>query len=361
MIFNKKTAASAADNSCCEAVALPSYGSANSNTDTSIEYNYKDEEQSTQLQCEHAYVSKFTRSLPVIVLIAFAALVSHSLSSDPHAVTSSLQVLPLTTKPTPTDEIAKSVAEEALQTHLLDPSMNSELYHAGNVTAYLEHGGNPYSPPIPPPPEGCDATLIILRHCEAGLAREHCGLIGFQRSDYIATLFGEGGKWPKPSYLIAMAAGERHNIYAHNWREIETLVPLADKFGIDIDTTYGFPEKEALSNMLFARLRSGEMCGKLAVLSWKHHDMSHFAQSMGCRPEDGCPTEFGKYEYDHVWQIKYNYQLEKYAPYVVEDNTEHGMSKKHPWGEYPRWTVYGTVQAEFFDPLEWATKNGIYK
>ena len=55
-------------------------------------------------------------------------------------------------------------------------------------------------------------------------------------------------------------------------------IPLADKFGMDIDTTYGFPEKEALSNMLFARLGTGEMCGKLAVFSWKHHDMTHFAQ-----------------------------------------------------------------------------------
>ena len=113
-------------------------------------------------------------------------------------------------------------------------------------------------------------------------------------------------------------------LFAKNWREIESLVPLADKFGMGIDTTSGFPEKAALSNMIFARLGTGEMCGKLAVFSWKYHYMTGVALKMAVQ------QNLGKCEYDHVRQIKYNYKLEKYAPYVVEDITEqHAMSKKH--------------------------------
>ena len=85
---------------------------------------------------------------------------------------------------------------------------------------------------------------------------QHCGLIGFQRSNYIATLQYSAKEGSGLNFLTLLQW-----LFAKNWREIESLVPLADKFGMDIDTTYGFPEKEALSNMLFARLGTGEMCG----------------------------------------------------------------------------------------------------
>ena len=50
---------------------------------------------------------------------------------------------------------------------------------------------------------------------------------------------------------------------------------------------------------------------------------------MGVALKMAVQQNLGKCEYDHVRQIKYNYKLEKYAPYVVEDITEHDMSKKH--------------------------------
>ena len=371
MFFKKKPSTSAAGYSSCDDVALPSYnGSANSHmdTDTSTECNYEDGEQTRQ-----SHVSKMARPLSVAILsIAFAALVSRSLSLDPHAVSSSFSALTagivqrgLVHVPGKKELAATLNAKDAYHSQLSEPSVKSELYHAGNYSAYVNEGGDLDDPPIPPPPEGCDATILIVRHCEEGHSSEHCGLIGFQRAEYFATLFGEGAKWPKPSYLIGMAIGERaHNPYKKNWREIETIQPLADKFGMEIDVSIGFPEKQDLTNMLFARLRAGQLCGKLTVISWKHSDMPHFATSMGCTPDDGCPLKFGHFEYDELWQIKYHYEMQKYAPYVLDDFSEYGMEKRarHPWfGICPKWTVSGTVLKEAFDPLEWAKKKGLYK
>ena len=262
---------------------------------------------------------------------------------------------------------AQSFAKQSLREKLSKPTLQSELFYNGGgsdveILTRNSHDEEGHTP-LPPPSEGCDATLMLFRHCEGGLAREHCGFMGTQRSEYLATLFGEGGKWPVPSYLIAMAEGERHNPSVKNWREIETLQPLANKVNMEIDTSYGFPEKNELTDYIYSLLRSGEMCGKLAVLSWKHHDIPHFAHSMGCGPEEGCPISFEEYDYDHVWEIKYNYHLPKYAPFVAEDHSKKGNKKRkrHPWGNHPEWVVYGTVRSEAFDPLQYSTMMGLYK
>ena len=65
---------------------------------------------------------------------------------------------------------------------------------------------------------------------------------------------------------------------------------------------------------------------------------------------------YGEYDYEAVWQLTFSYHKEKYAPYVVEDNSKHGMREKmrKKWGLYPQWFVYGTIQHEDFDPLAFA-------
>ncbi len=38
-------------------------------------------------------------------------------------------------------------------------------------------------PPMPPPPSDCQSTLMIIRHCEKGNAREHCDSLGMFHHD----------------------------------------------------------------------------------------------------------------------------------------------------------------------------------
>lgn len=212
---------------------------------------------------------------------------------------------------------------------------------------------------LPPPPEGCQATVVLLRHCEKGIIREHCNAIGFERAKYIATLFGDEpeARWPAPSYLFATAPGDRSNSKVHNWREVETLQPLSNKTGVEIDDQYGIHNEGKFAKHIFHLLRSGEMCGKVAVVSWKHEDMSRLARKLGCGPEDGCPSDWASSEdFDSTWQILYSYHKQLYPSFAIEDK----KNKHKVWGQHPEWWITGYVQMENFDPLEFGKLNGVY-
>jgi hypothetical protein len=260
-------------------------------------------------------------------------------------------------------------ATRAFQENLYRPTLEAEIFHSTSMTTEEE---NP--PPLaghsnhridleekskPPPPEGCQATVVLLRHCEKGSIREHCNAIGFERAKYIATLFGDEpeARWPAPSYLFATAPGERNNDKVHNWREVETLQPLSNKTGVEINDKYGVHNKKKFAKHIFHLLRSGKMCGKVAVVSWKHEDMSHLARKLGCGPEDGCPSEWaGAEDFDSTWQILYSYHKQLYPSFAIEDK----RYKHKVWGQHPEWWIAGYVEMENFDPLEFGKLNGVY-
>lgn len=142
--------------------------------------------------------------------------------------------------------------------------------------------------------DGCEATVMLVRHCEKGDIREHCSYQGFERSVYLASLFGDGehDRWPLPSYIFALSPVGRDNARKMNFREIETVEPLATKAGITIDDSYPVHRAAELASEVLTFLQSGQMCGKLTVISWKHSEISHLARKLGCGPFEGCPVSF---------------------------------------------------------------------
>ena len=74
-------------------------------------------------------------------------------------------------------------------------------------------------------------------------------------------------------------------------------------------------------------MEEGKMCGKLAVISWKHSGIPHLASKLGCSETDGCPLDYSSKTYDQVWEIKVRYQngtchdfrivTDKYMLYLV--------------------------------------------
>ena len=82
------------------------------------------------------------------------------------------------------------------------------------------------------PPRGCEVTVQIIRHCEKDVLEDHCDYQGFERAQFLTTLFGNSSRWPVPSELYALDA---HRYSSHNykptslrkvnWREVETLLP----------------------------------------------------------------------------------------------------------------------------------------
>ena len=200
---------------------------------------------------------------------------------------------------------AQIFADQERENQLNRPILEAEGFY---YSKHLSKKAN-RNLPTHPPPNGCEATVLVIRHCENGAAREHCGFMGYERSEFLATLFGksEDTRWPVPSFIFATAPNERHKSEVLNWREIETVEPLSKKFNLTIDQSFGYPEKQNLANHIFTLLRTGEMCGRLAVISWKHHDIPHLTHSLGCGPEQGCPMHYDDMDFDSAWEIKYSF------------------------------------------------------
>jgi hypothetical protein len=199
-------------------------------------------------------------------------------------------------------------------------------------------------------PDGCEATVMIIRHCEKGDVREHCAYVGYERSVYLATQFGEDGeRWPSPSYIFAMSPPGQHNKHKMNFREIETVGPLAKKSGVTIDTSYTSHTKNSLTRQILTFLQTGQMCGKLTVVSWKHSEIGSLAHHLGCGPSQGCPVDYKGKNFDTVWQVKFAHRT-----------FDHSTHKSLKLPKEAEWRVFGSVQNEGFDPLAVSNAFGDY-
>lgn len=186
---------------------------------------------------------------------------------------------------------AQSLADEFLLTYLATPRKLKDQKH--------------HKPPAINVPDGCEATVVIVRHCEKGSIREHCSYSGYERSVYLSTIFGDDDeRWPAPSYIFALDAGSRHSKKKRVYREMETVLPLAVKTNLTVDYSYDVQHTKELGQNISDMLRSGKMCGKVAVICWKHSGIPHLAHKLGCGPEQGCPADYPSYSFDQAWQIK---------------------------------------------------------
>jgi hypothetical protein len=89
----------------------------------------------------------------------------------------------------------------------------------------------------PDPEEGCEATVILVRHCEKGSVREHCSYPGYERSVYLASLFGDDNeRWPAPSAIFAENPHRHKN--KMNFREIELVGPTSEKLNGAYSTSF---------------------------------------------------------------------------------------------------------------------------
>jgi hypothetical protein len=277
----------------------------------------------------------------------------------------------------------------------------------------------------------CETTLLVMRHCDKLETDDendedtttnpsnddphrrhrnmkhrdrHCSFVGYERADYIATLFGNTSKYryPIPKNLYALSANRSNNYM--NYREWETLYPLSKMINVSItvvDDTFA-------TQHYFPLLQSGTLCGQIAVLSWKHSLIPDLVNSLGCGPENGCPMTYPIETFDQVWQIKYVFHPtgpklddttipnnsmsqrdDQTTPTPTENvttssvvvidptvSTFHLHSNKHHrhhhhqhdrlppappiWNMSGYWTAMGTVTNQMFDPLDYSKKVGKY-
>lgn len=136
--------------------------------------------------------------------------------------------------------------------------------------------------------EGCKSTLLLMRHCEKkgretsdSRGNMHCSNIGYQRAEYIPTLFGDGERWPLPKKMYAMSKG-RPGVHHLNFREIETLSPLEEKSGTKINTKFTAGLERDLAADFFSHLADGKLCGATTIVNWKHSRIASAAMALGC-------------------------------------------------------------------------------
>lgn len=219
---------------------------------------------------------------------------------------------------------------------------------------------------------GCEATVLLVRHCEKSgpnsrddEGNDHCTYVGAERAQYLKTLFGEGKRWPQPSYLFALTPDR---IVRWNYREYETLHPLSLVSGVEISII----DPLHLPPKIFDLLQSGQMCGRLAVVSWKHEYIPDLATALGCGIYEGCPTEYPDFEFDQVWQLKYVFRPKLAVNMQDENNVQantKNMESDHTLdsgrvrklrARTDLWYVYGSLQNQGFDPLAFSYSVGDY-
>lgn len=232
----------------------------------------------------------------------------------------------------------RSLAEQSLQV------LNTRVHHQSKHIA-----------------EGCESTLLLMRHCEKDGRYEydkdgisHCSYVGMERSYFLPTLFGS--RWPRPSRLFALTPDRGSHL---NFREYETLHPLSIQLGVPVEIA----DQDDLAARYFALLRSGSMCGRLTVVSWKHSLMGEMAQLLGCDANDGCPRGYPVDNFDQVWQLKYVFHPTAPDKDATEEDFIHNDTntlKHHKRPHMSGWSVFATVSQQGFDPLSFSYQSGDY-
>jgi hypothetical protein len=242
----------------------------------------------------------------------------------------------------------------------------------------------------------CSSQLMIMRHCDKDVQVKdkngkirtrdkrdffgdgHCSKQGKARSEFIAALFNENeefqalvngtketvddlsdkgvppiatevssepdvikSQFPTPLKLYALndARYNKNPSKEHkNFREVETVTPLADKFHLEVDEDFGVNEEGDLATDFFTSLsesvkmnvdrtlhgtgpvsegeyskdeiRTLRLCqGGMTVVNWKHSLIPNLARALGCGKDEGCPKKYYSHDFDTVWVITYKYSV----------------------------------------------------
>ena len=235
------------------------------------------------------------------------------------------------------------------------------------------------------------SQVMIMRHCDKDVKRKkhgklvttdmrdkkgvrHCSARGKERSEYIATLFVDPNdyqklvknkevedgippvpmirsslakvsksaaskkpQFPTPHKLYALSAARgKHGNHA-NFREIETITPLSDKFHLEMDDRFGVYEEGDLAADFFEHLSTSvtgdvnhrmgsphasdsasstegsdvpSLCDNgMTVVNWKHSRIPALARALGCGKEEGCPKKYKGHDFDTMWLLTFQYTL----------------------------------------------------
>jgi len=119
--------------------------------------------------------------------------------------------------------------------------------------------------------------------------------VGWQRARALADVFDGQGPTPpgltRPAAIFAAGANDN----GQGARTRETVMPLAEKLGVQVNATYGKGDEQALAQAV-------ESQPGPTLISWQHSEIPDIAQSFGA-VSPAPPTEWPDDRYDVVWTL----------------------------------------------------------
>lgn len=122
------------------------------------------------------------------------------------------------------------------------------------------------------------SRLLVMRHCEKDETSErHCTPKGYRHAEWLSTQFGPSHRWPTPAALFARAPEPSNYVM----RSVEMLTPLSEVTGVPIDSSHTARHMSTLVEAIETYVHTGKLCGRLAVVAWKHEQMAALISAWG--------------------------------------------------------------------------------
>lgn len=155
------------------------------------------------------------------------------------------------------------------------------------------------------PAAAAPAEVILIRHGEKPAQGSDLSDRGYQRARALVGFFQDEPavtRFGPPAAIYA----EKPRPDGSRSRPLETVEPLADALGLQVDTE--FKQKDA-AGLARAILGDPAYDGKLVLVCWEHHELSAIAQALGLAQAPAWPDGV----FDRAWVL--DYQGEKVSSF----------------------------------------------
>ncbi|HEV8410431.1 MAG TPA: histidine phosphatase family protein [Gemmatimonadaceae bacterium] len=144
------------------------------------------------------------------------------------------------------------------------------------------------------------AQIILVRHADKPLdpADPHLSPAGVERAKRLATFLATDPSMIKYGSPVAIFATQTTK-HDDGQRTQETMVPLARKLGLQVQTPFLGKEYGALARMI---LSGSQYSGKTIVVCWNHETLPELAAALGVNP---MPRKWKGAVFDQVYVITY--------------------------------------------------------
>jgi hypothetical protein len=136
-------------------------------------------------------------------------------------------------------------------------------------------------------------VVYFIRHGEKPVQGDGLNARGVQRSEWLGKLFG-----PSSGYGINYMIAQRPKANGKRRRPYETLRPLADELGLDVDIECERDDFEGVA----AKIKSYKGKGNI-LICWEHKRLTDLAAALGVQNPAVYPTD----RFDLIWTCEEPY------------------------------------------------------